>query len=197
MNGKVALSIIIPVFNGERFIARALSSILSQPSEDYEIIVVNDGSTDNSLEVIGKFEKQYKNIRVINNTNHGVCYTRNVGLKHATGEYILFFDQDDVFFENSYDLDLSSRLHDYYLDNVDIFCFRYVKSNNTIQRFSTMKTIPQSGQDNKVYMVSGLPTHFAIYNERLFNDNNLRFMESKYIDLDMQLTHLLFYYSKK
>ena len=197
MADGVTLSIIIPVYNGEKFVARALDSILSQPSSDYEIIIVNDGSTDNSGEIIERYENQYSAVKLINSSHHGVCHTRNVGIENANGKYILFFDQDDIFFKGAYNSDLSNRLDEYYCEGVDIFCFRFVKSDDTIQRFYTEPTRKQSGKDNKVYMVSGLPTHFAIYNVKLFHENGLRFMESRYKDLDMQFMHLLFYYADK
>ena len=197
MADRVTLSIIIPVYNGEKFIARALDSILSQPSSDYEIIIVDDGSTDNSREIIQKYETQYTAVKLINNSHHGVCHTRNVGIENANGKYILFFDQDDILFKGAYNSDLSDRLDKYYCEGVDIFCFRFVKSDDTIQRFYTEPTRKESGKNDRVYKVSGLPTHFAIYNEKFFHENGLRFMESRYEDLDMQFMHLLFYYADK
>lgn len=197
MTDRVTLSIIIPVYNGGKYVARTLDSILSQPSRDYEIIIVNDGSTDYSRKIIEEYENQYAVIKLINNSNHGVCYSRNVGIENANGKYLLFLDQDDILFNGAYTSELSNRLEKYYCQDIDIFCFRYVKSDDSIQRFYTEPTQKQSGKNDRVYMVSGLPTHFAIYNEKLFHTNGLRFMESRYIDLDMQLTHLLFYSSEK
>ena len=94
------VSIIIPVYNAEKTIEKCISSILKQTYKDYELLLIDDGSTDNSLKVIKKYRK-YKNIRILNQENHGVAYTRNRGIKEATGDYIMFIDNDDFIDRNS------------------------------------------------------------------------------------------------
>lgn len=96
------LSFIVPVYNTEKYIEDCLRSILNQdiPQKDYEIVCVNDGSTDSSLEILRCFEQQYSNIRVLNQNNRGVCQARNAGLQAAVGEYIWFVDADDMVTEN-------------------------------------------------------------------------------------------------
>lgn len=94
------VSIIIPVYNAEKTIEKCISSILKQTYKDYELLLIDDGSTDNSLKVIKKYSK-YKNIRILNQENHGVAYTRNRGIKEATGDYIMFIDNDD-FIDSDY-----------------------------------------------------------------------------------------------
>lgn len=91
------LSIVIPVYNIEQYIGRCLESCISQNVglDDYEIICVNDGSTDNSATVIEKYATQYHNIKVIHTSNKGVSSARNTGIKTAQGEYIWFVDGDD------------------------------------------------------------------------------------------------------
>lgn len=90
----VKVSVIIPAYNGDRYIGEAIESILSQTYNDYEIIVVDDGSTDNTRQVI----QQYGNkIQYFSQTNQGVAASRNLGLTKAQGEYIAFLDQDDIF----------------------------------------------------------------------------------------------------
>ena len=83
-------SIIIPVYNVEEYVKKCLDSVFSQSFNDFEVIVVNDGSTDNSLEIV----KDY-NVKILNQKNKGLSEARNNGLKMATGEYILFLDSDD------------------------------------------------------------------------------------------------------
>lgn len=92
-NPKV--SAIIPVYNGSRYIGQAIESVLSQTYSNYEIIVVNDGSTDNSYSVIQQYLPQ---VRYVAQSNQGVAAARNHGLKLAKGELIAFLDQDDFFF---------------------------------------------------------------------------------------------------
>lgn len=90
----VKVSIIVPVYNASDNISRCIDSILKQDYKDYELLLINDGSSDNSLEVINKYSK-YKNIKILNQDNHGVSYTRNRGIKESCGKYIMFIDNDD------------------------------------------------------------------------------------------------------
>lgn len=91
------LSFIVPVYNVENYVAECLDSLLDQdiPHEEYEIICVNDGSTDGSLAILREYEAKYANIRVIDQINSGVASARNAGLDTAQGEYIWFIDSDD------------------------------------------------------------------------------------------------------
>ena len=98
----VKLSIIIPVYNTEEYLPRCLNSCLEQdlPANEYEIIAINDGSSDNSLQILNAYALKYPNIRVINQENRGLGATRNRGLNLAIGEYIWFVDSDDWVLEN-------------------------------------------------------------------------------------------------
>ena len=89
------ISIIVAIYNVQDYIAKCLESLSSQTLKDIEIICVNDGSTDKSLEVIEKFAQKDKRIKIINQENKGVAAARNVGLENATGEYLQFVDGDD------------------------------------------------------------------------------------------------------
>ena len=89
------VSVIIPVYNVESYLSRCLDSVLNQTYKDIEIILIDDGSTDNSLKICNKYQKKDKRIKVISNTNHGVSYTRNCGIDAAKGNYIIFIDSDD------------------------------------------------------------------------------------------------------
>lgn len=91
------LTIIIPVYNIEKYIHRCLNACLNQdfPLSEYEIICVNDGSTDNSLEILREYEKKYSNIKIIDKENGGVSSARNTGIEVANGQYIWFVDGDD------------------------------------------------------------------------------------------------------
>ncbi len=89
------VSIIIPVYNMEKYLDECLESVVNQTLKNIEIICINDGSTDKSLDILRKYEKKYSNIMVINQENLGVGNARNVGLKLAKGEYIFFLDSDD------------------------------------------------------------------------------------------------------
>lgn len=89
------VSVIVPVYNTEKYIEKCLNSLVNQTLEDIEIIVVNDGSTDNSENVIKKYTEKYENIKYLKKQNGGLSSSRNYGLEYATGTYIGFVDSDD------------------------------------------------------------------------------------------------------
>ena len=95
MKSLPLISIIIPVYNASNFIEKTIENLIEQ-EVDKEIILINDGSTDNSLEVLRNIENKYKCIRVINQINKGVSAARNTGIDSAKGNYILFIDSDDL-----------------------------------------------------------------------------------------------------
>lgn len=90
------ISIIIPMFNSELTISRTLDSILCQNIADYEIIIVNDGSTDNSKKIVESYAKKNDEIVLLNTDNIGPSHARNIGMKKSTGKYIMFIDSDDT-----------------------------------------------------------------------------------------------------
>lgn len=89
------ISVIIPIYNGEKFIRRCLDSIIEQTYHELEILVINDGSTDNSLEIVEKEYQQERRIKLISKENGGVSSARNLGITMATGKYVTFVDCDD------------------------------------------------------------------------------------------------------
>lgn len=91
-----SISVIIPAFNAAAFLGRAIQSVVDQNYSDYEIIVVDDGSTDDTLVVANRLAEQIQQLRVLHQENGGVSSARNVGLDAATGDYVLFLDADDV-----------------------------------------------------------------------------------------------------
>ena len=90
------VSIILPVFNAERFLPQCLDSILRQTYQDWEMIAVDDGSKDGSMEILKSYEKRDHRIHIISKKNEGVSIARNIALKHAHGDYIYFVDSDDI-----------------------------------------------------------------------------------------------------
>ena len=90
----IDVSIVVPVYNSEKYLERCLSSLFSQTYNNYEVVIINDGSTDNSLNIINKY-KENNNIKIINTKNNGIGIARNIGLENAQGKYITFVDSDD------------------------------------------------------------------------------------------------------
>lgn len=98
------VSVIVPVYNGEKYIRRCLDSIVNQTIfEKIQVIVVNDGSKDNTFSILQSYKKKYKNLVIIDVPNGGVSKARNIGIKEAAGEYITFVDADDWIDINYYE----------------------------------------------------------------------------------------------
>ncbi len=94
------ISIVMSVYNGEKYLRQSIESILSQSFKDFEFIIINDGSTDNSLKIIEEFKKKDERIELISRENKGLIYSLNEGVKSAKGEYIARMDADDVSMPN-------------------------------------------------------------------------------------------------
>jgi len=92
---EVAISVIIPVYNSEHFLDRCLSSVLSQTFVNFEVLLINDGSTDSSIDICERYEKEDSRIRFFNRSNHGVSATRQFGIDHCKGKYCIQIDSDD------------------------------------------------------------------------------------------------------
>ena len=140
------LSIIIPVYNVEEYIEKCVLSLQQQdiPNEEYEIIIINDGSPDNSREVVLRLMKQFTNIVFIEQENKGVSLARNAGIDKATGDYILFIDPDDYVEINSFNRILNLATE----SNADIVFlgFTFLNIDNSIK-----KEIFYSEEKGKVY----------------------------------------------
>ena len=116
------ISVIVPVYNAEKYIARCLDSILMQADNNIELVIVNDGSTDMSEQIIKSYLGRYKSsIKYIKKENSGVANTRNVGLEKATGDYIIFVDSDDYI-----DKDLFNKLQLYMEQDIDIIKYKAI-----------------------------------------------------------------------
>jgi glycosyltransferase involved in cell wall biosynthesis len=100
---NVKVSIIVPVYNVEKYLRQCMDSIVDQSLKEIEIICVNDGSSDNSLQILEEYVQKDKRIKMINNRNVGAWAARNTGMEYATGEYIGFVDSDDFIDEKMYE----------------------------------------------------------------------------------------------
>lgn len=94
------VSIVVPIYNSEKELPRCIDSILRQTYSDFELILINDGSKDGSLNILKEYEQKDKRVIVIDNENNGVSETRNIGIRRASGDYIAFVDSDD-YIENN------------------------------------------------------------------------------------------------
>ena len=95
MNMNLLVSVVIPVYNAEKYIHKCIDGILSQTYHNTEIILVDDGSADNSLSICKEYAQKDSRIRVFSKENGGVSSARNMGMDEATGCYLMFLDSDD------------------------------------------------------------------------------------------------------
>ncbi len=93
---NIKISVIIPVYNAEKYLRECLDSIVKQTLQEIEIICIDDGSTDNSLAVLREYERKDERLKIIEQANSGAGVARNAGMKAARGEYLAFMDADDV-----------------------------------------------------------------------------------------------------
>jgi glycosyltransferase involved in cell wall biosynthesis len=101
------VSVVIPAYNAASFIERTINSVLSQTYQNFEILVINDGSKDNTLEVIQKLSQKDPRIKVLDKKNSGVSDTRNLGIEMSKGDFIAFLDADDIWLPNKLEIQVS------------------------------------------------------------------------------------------
>lgn len=119
-------SIIVPVYNVEKYLNECVDSILCQTFSDFELILVDDGSTDSSGNICDQYAQENHRVKVIHKQNGGQSTARNIGVKNALGQYAVFLDSDDFISDKNFFLDLNEKIN----DNTDIVVFRYNKYYN-------------------------------------------------------------------
>ncbi len=165
------------------------------PVNDYEIIAVNDGSPDRSIEIVSEFAKQYSNIIILNQENQGLSMARNNGLAKAQGEYVWFIDSDDYIEENCL-----RRITDLLNNDIDILQlqYRYVYEDGTSNKDANKYIIDNNKNGLDVIMNGGLPipAQFSIYKVSLLRDNNIEFMKGIYHE-DVEFKPRVTFFAKK
>lgn len=177
---NIFFSLIVPVYNVEQYIEKCLLSCIRQDNfhpSNYEVIVVNDGSPDNSEKIITKMIEKYSqhNIKLINRTNGGLSAARNTGLVHAIGKYVWFIDSDDwIAPESLYCLHEKIRAH----DDLEILTFKHrtVFPNGLMSNESEVQNYECSGFEY-LDRNSFLSAWSSIYSLNLLNKNNLTFKD--------------------
>ncbi len=173
------ISIIVPIYNAEKYLNKCIDSLVNQTKEELEIILVNDGSTDNSENIIKEYKD--KRIKYFKNENQGIGKTRNFGIEQATGKYIMFVDSDDYIEKDACEK-LYSKAVNNNLDIVICDFFKVYDSGETEQI-----TIPDfkdsSLKENPDIITEFLAPWAKLYSRKMIIDNNIRFVENlKYED---------------
>lgn len=126
LNNSIKFSVIIPVYNAELYLTDCIHSVLKQTYQNFEIILINDGSTDSSGEICENFAKREKRIKIIHQTNQGHTAARKKGIEQSTGDYCLFLDSDDYWDSNLLET-INQKIHKY---ECDLLLFKYKRVSN-------------------------------------------------------------------
>lgn len=192
----IRLSIIIPVYNVELFVEKCIRSCETQDinKDEYEIIVVNDGSTDNSLNIVNDLARRFPNIRVFSQSNAGLSAARNKGIQNARGDYIMFVDSDDWIAEKCLGK-ICSKLKIEQPDALAI-CAANVKGDGMIERRQAYADVtPMSGYELLKKGVSPCAP-FAIWSAKFFKKYELSFFEGIFHE-DSEFTPRAYYLADK
>ena len=187
---KTLISFIIPIYNSEKYIERLVDSILNQKIENIEIILVNDGSTDNTKEILKQYEGNNL-IKVINKENSGVSSTRNLGLKEASGKYIMFSDSDDYYKKGS--IKKIIKQLDEKSDLIIFSCCREDENLNITELFKQEDKIIPAKKNLGIegYLLNNFENKYGnciwnkIYKLDIIRKNNIKFCENQTIAEDL------------
>ncbi len=203
------VSIIIPIYNTEKYLAQCLDSITSQTFEDFEYICVNDGSTDNSLKILEQYANKDNRLKIINQKNKGSSAARNMALKHIKGKYISFIDSDDFVAKDF----LEKLVNIAEKDNSDIVYCRH-----TVYCSADNKYIPDKNKEKlkKLFYKYSKTTNnkikkrcilnivensssvcFKLYKSSIIKNNDICFFENIYAEEDYAFNILTNIYSSK
>ena len=190
---NIRVSVIVPVYNVEKYIDKCIKSLLRQNFDGYEIIIINDGSPDDSQLIIDKYYKRYPNIIVpIIKENGGLSSARNYGIKKAKGAYILFVDSDDYVYDN-YIKDLYDEI---LKTDSDIVIGDYCLKSGESECILDGVELRMNDDLLKCAIVSMPAAWNKIYKKSIFVDNHISYPEKLYYE-DLATTPLLLANSKK
>src|SRR5699024_7731605 len=183
------VSIIVPVYNAENYISHCIETLIQQTYTNIEIIIINDGSTDESYNICKQYEEMDNRIKLINIKNSGVSIARNIGIESSTGNYLTFVDSDDWIELNMIEFAINKIKE----DNADIVIWSYFKSfkdqelklplvTKTNAKFTNDKSIliyksidSMYGQNKDIQTVSAGTTWCKLYKKKLIVENNIKF----------------------
>jgi len=197
MENPIKLSIIVPVYNAEEFLEKCVDSLINQTIKNIEIILINDGSTDNSLELCNKLASKDNRIKVFSQINAGQSKARNVGLDNAKGEYITFTDSDDWVDTDYYEKLLNAcEKHD-----ADVSCASIIRERKHSRKFriNYKKEAEYFSPQEKIDIAKCPDMCYVwnkVYKSSLIKQLNLRFIEGMVFE-DVDFVTRAVYYSNK
>ncbi|RZJ80483.1 MAG: glycosyltransferase [Flavobacterium sp.] len=188
MDKRPLVSVIVPVYNAELYLAQCIENITSQTYQNIEIIVVNDGSTDNSAEIAAQYQ-----VKLIRQENQGVSVARNKGIDLAQGEYLHFMDVDDVINDCFYQKLVSSLLE----TGVDMACSEMInqrvrKETNFFKKLKVYRAVPQKLKITYVGRIGYVWRY--LFKTEFIRNNKLRFEEGRIVE-DLMFSLQAVYFS--
>lgn len=181
--GNPLVSIIVPVYNAEKYLGECLDSIINQTYTNLEIMLVDDGSKDKSGEICDQYAKKDNRIKVYHKPNSGVSKTRNYGLDHCTGEWVAFVDSDDYiekdYIEHYLEQDLTHFNvggHNSFrgkLDSIKRVTFKEKRSYDLNHELNMLDVTPASAEINIIYHICS-----KLYNNIILQEHHIRFPEN-------------------
>lgn len=184
MNEEKMISVIIPLYNCEKYIKRCIESVINQTYKNIEIIIIDDGSSDNSIEIVNELIKRYNTIRIIKQENKGVSSARNAGIENSKGDYIAFLDADDWVESNIYETMINNAIE----QNVDIVKCNYYSnkiynknySKGKVYQFGDKKLTNYENEDLIDFVLKGKLTcavYLFLIKKSFIEKNKIRFRE--------------------
>lgn len=186
------ISVIIPVYNVEEYIEECLESVVSQSFNDFEVLVINDGSPDHSQNIVDRYVKKYPFVHSYKKENGGLSSARNYGLKKAKADYVYFLDGDDFI-----DQDLLQKCYETMKrTGADVVYFDFYEYYSPIKKRVLPGLKKVRGEEKKQYMVSPPAAWNKMFKKSLFLDHDISFPEGLWYE-DLATTPRVLLYSEK
>ena len=187
------ISVIVPIYNSEKYLKEYIDSLLNQDYKNFEILLINDGSIDNSLNICYEYSRNNAHIKVLNLEHCGVSNARNEGIKNATGQYVCFIDSDDIINEKF--LSTLMRMISEFDSDIAEVDFRYI-NQKYIEKSKEIELYTSEEMIERLYSKNGIRTvHIT---NKLFNINlfkNIKFEDKE--NEDEYIIHKLFFATNK
>ena len=183
---KPLISIIIPVYNVEKYLSRCLNSVISQDYKNIEVILVDDGSTDNSLKICNNYCQRFNFIKVFSKRNEGLSSARNYGIKQAEGSFLMFIDSDDYVSRTFCSAALNNQKK--YNSDIVIFDYNRVTTKSQTHSFNHKQGIVNK-KDAMQYLINNSYAWNKLYRRKIFT--NIEYPIGKYYE-DEFTTYKLF-----
>lgn len=185
------ISVIVPAYNAGKTLYKCLDSVIGQTYKDLEIIIVDDGSTDNTAEIMKGYAKQYSNIRCIHQENAGVSRARNIGIENSVGEYLYFIDADDHIEDDTFKLLIDAdKRH-----ALDIVASEIIDKNGTSAIRNAFAELPDLYADTKddigtyAFFLRMGSAVGKLYRSKTILDNDIKFLDNIDLAEDLIFTH--------